>query len=451
MRGQQRLTSRREFLQTTGAMAAFTIVPRHVLGQGQTPPSAKLAVACIGAGGQGGSDLMEVAKDSGVQVVALCDVDQSAGHETVIPRFPQAKVYRDFRQMFDEMDKQIDAVIVGTPDHTHAVAAMAALKRNKHLYCEKPMAHSVAEVRALTKAAQEHEVVTQLGNQGHSFETCRILCEWIQDGAIGKVHTIHCGCNAVNSGLDNLPRLSQKESIPAGFDWDLWLGPAQERPYHSFYAPWNWRGWTAFGNGTIGDWTCHIIDPVFWALDLGAPETIQAEIGNYNPKTQGEVFPKGDVITYQFPAKGDRGPITLVWHSGIVALPRPKELDAGLRGVDTGAYVYGDKGIIEYGSHGATGVRLVPNSAMQAYRKPAPKIPRAKEHHADWLAAIREGRKAGSDFSYGGPLTEIAMLGVIALKLPNTKLRWDPATMRFTNSDEANQYLNPPYRKGWSL
>jgi predicted dehydrogenase len=444
-------TSRRELLKTAGALAAFTIVPRHVLGQGQTPPSEKLNVAGIGAGGMGAGDIQEVAGDGGVRIVALCDVDQSKGHETVIPSFPQAKVYHDFRRMFDEMDKQIDAVIVSTPDHTHAVAAMAAIKRGKHVYCQKPLAHSVGEVRALMKAAQEHKVVTQLGNQGHSFESCRVLCEWIWDGAIGKVHTIHCGCDAVNSGLDNLPGMSRKENIPAGLDWDLWLGPAQERPYHSFYLPFNWRGWTAFGNGTIGDWACHIIDPVFWALDLGAPETIQAQVRNYDPKTQGEAFPKGDIITFQFPAKGDRGPITLVWHSGTERLPRPKELEPGLNGVDTGAYVYGDKGVIEYGSHGATGVRLVPDSAMKAYKRPARKIARAKEHHADWLAAIREGRKAGSDFSYGGPLTEVAMLGVIALKLPGTKLQWDAPNMRFTNSDEASQYVNPPGRQGWSL
>ena len=218
--------------------------------------------------------------------------------------------------MLDEMDKQIDAVIVGTPDHTHAVAAMAAIKRGKHVYCEKPLAHSVGEVRALMKAAQEYKVVTQLGNQGHSFDTIRTFCEWIWDGAIGNVHTIHCGCAAVNSAIDMLPRLSEKEDVPAGLDWDLWLGPAQERPYHSFYLPGRWRSWVPFGNGTIGDWVCHVVDPVFWALDLGAPTTVTAQVKDYDPKTQGDAFPKGDIITFEFPAKGNRGPITLVWHSG---------------------------------------------------------------------------------------------------------------------------------------
>ncbi len=446
-------TSRRQLLKSAGAVAAFTIVPRHVLGgQGQTPPSEKLNVAGIGAGGRGGDDINEIAK--GANIIALCDVDLRPEHRdrTTIPKFPNAKVYQDFRKMFDEMDKQIDAVIVGTPDHTHAVAAMAAIKRGKHVFCEKPMAHSVGEVRALMKAAKEHNVVTQLGNQGHSFDTIRTFCEWIWDGAIGNVHTIQCGCSAVNTGMDRLSRMSDKEEVPAGLDWDLWLGPAQERPYHSFYLPGRWRGWVPFGNGTIGDWVCHVVDPVFWALDLGAPKTVQAQVKDYDPKTQADVFPRGDIITFEFPANGKHGPITLVWHSGTEKIPRPKELEAErTKSVETGAYVYGDKGVIMYGSHGAGGVRLIPETAMKAYPRPEQKIPRVKNHHDDWLRAIREGKKAGSDFSYGGPLTELAMLGVIALKMPGTKLEWDGPSARFTNSDEANQHLNPPYRKGWSL
>jgi len=360
-------------------------------------------------------------------------------------------VYQDFRKMFDEMFDKIDAVIVGTPDHTHTVAAMAAIKRGKHVYCEKPLAHSVGEVRALMKAAQEHKVVTQLGNQGHSFDTIRTFCEWVWDGAIGNVHTVHCGCNAVNSGIDRLSQMSEKEEVPGGLDWDLWQGPAKERPYHSFYLPGRWRGWVPFGNGTIGDWTCHVVDPVFWALDLGAPTTVQAEVKDYDPKTQGDAFPKGDIITFEFSAKGNRGPIKLVWYSGTERIPPAKELEQGRKPVDTGAYVYGDKGVIMYGSHGAGGVRIIPEEKMKEYKLPAQKIPRVKEHHDDWLRAIRQGSKAGSDFSYGGPLTEIAMLGVIAMKLPGTKLQWNAANMRFTNSDEANQHVNPPYRQDWTL
>jgi predicted dehydrogenase len=454
MSNQGKKTSRRRFLQgTAGAAAAFTIVPRCVLGQGTTPPSEKLNIAGIGAGGMGGGDIQQVARDSGTRIAALCDVDLRPQHRegTQIPKFPEAKVYQDFRKMFDEMADKIDAVIVGTPDHTHAVAAMAAIKRGKHVYCEKPLAHSVGEVRALMKAAQQYKVVTQLGNQGHSSDTIRTFCEWIWDGAIGNVHTIHCGCAAVNSGIDQLPHMGEKEEIPEGLDWDLWLGPAKERPYHSFYLPAHWRGWVPFGNGTIGDWTCHVVDPVFWALDLGAPKTIQAQVDDYDPKTQGDAFPKGDIITFEFAAKGKRGPVTLLWHSGTKKIPPAKELEPGRKPVDTGAFVYGDKGVIMYGSHGAGGVRIIPETAMKAYAQPEKTIPRAKEHHDDWLRAIREGRKAGSDFSYGGPLTEIAMLGVIALKMPGMKLEWDGPNARFTNCDEANQYLDPPYRAGWTL
>ncbi|MDT8303958.1 MAG: Gfo/Idh/MocA family oxidoreductase [Sedimentisphaerales bacterium] len=440
--------SRRKFLKvSSGVFAAVTIVPRHVLGRGMVPPSEKLNIAGIGAGGMGGGDINSVS--GGNNIVALCDVDLRRA--STIKKYPKAKVYRDFRRMFDEMEDNIDAVVVGTPDHFHAVAAMAAIKRRKHIYCEKPLAHSVGEVRALMKAAKDYNVVSQLGNQGHSYNTIRTFCEWIWDGAIGNVHTIHCGCSAVNSGIDKLGSLSEKHEIPKELEWDLWLGPAKWRQYHPAYLPGSWRGWVPFGNGTVGDWTCHVVDPVFWALDLGAPKTIVAQVDNYDPKTQGDAYPKGDIITYEFPAKGGRGPITMVWHSGTCKIPRAKELEPGRKGVDTGAYVYGDKGVIMYGSHGAGGVRIIPEKAMKAYESPAKTIPRVKEHHDDWLRAIREGRKAGSDFSYGGPLTEIAMLGVVALKMPGVKLNWDAQAVKFTNCDEANMFVDPPYRKGWTL
>jgi predicted dehydrogenase len=441
--------TRRHFLGAAGTtLATVTIVPRHaVAGSGETPPSEKLNIAGIGVGGQGRGDLELVSSQN---IVALCDVDTRRAGGT-FQRYPQAKVYHDFRKMFDEMEKQIDAVVVATPDHTHAVAAMAAIRRGKHVYCEKPLAHSVHEVRQLMKAAQEHKVVTQLGNQGHSFETIRQFCEWIWDGAIGTVHTIHAGCSAINSGLNQLARLKETRPVPATLDWDLWLGPAQQRPYHPAYLPAFWRGWVPFGNGTIGDWTCHVIDPVFWALDLGAPRTIEARVKDYDPKTQGDAYPKGEVITFEFAANGKRGPITLVWHSGTERIPRPPELEPERRAVDTGAVVYGDKGTIMYGSHGATGVRIIPESKMKAYQPPPKTIPRVAGHQKDWLQAISKGTKAGSDFSYGGPLTEIALLGVVAIRLAGKKLEWDTQKMRFTNCPEANDFLQPPYRAGWTL
>jgi len=442
--------TRRELMGAAGAAATFLIVPRSMLGgTAENAPSNKLNIASIGISGMGAGDVNDVS--NGNNMVALCDVDERHAAKT-FERFPTVKKYKDFRKMFDEMEKSIDAVTVSTPDHFHAVAAMAAIKRKKHVYCQKPLAHSVAEVRALTLAAKQYDVVTQLGNQGHSTESCRLLVEWIRDGAIGNVTKIDCGCAAVNSGLDRLEAVrKERPEVPPTLDWDLWLGPTPQRPYHPAYLPGAWRGWVPFGNGTIGDWTCHVIDPVFWALDLGAPKTVQAQARNWDPKTQGDAYPKGDIITFEFPAKGNRGPVTLTWYSGTEKIPAAKELEEGRKPVDTGAFVYGDKGVIMYGSHGAGGVRIIPEKAMKAYKLPDKTIPRAKEHHQDWLDAIRNGRKAGSDFSYGGPLTEVAMLGVVALKMLGRKLEWDAPAMKFTNCPEANPYVTPVYRAGWTL
>jgi predicted dehydrogenase len=441
---------RRSFFRTTGvAAAALTILPRHVLAaSGTTPPGEKLNIACIGVGGMGAGDVGAVSRDN--HIVALCDADEKRSGET-LKKFPAAKRYRDFRKLFDEMEKSIDAVTVSTPDHTHAVAVMAAIKRKKHVYCQKPLAHSVYEVRQLMKAAREYNVVTQLGNQGHSSDSIRNFCEWIWNGAIGKVHTIHAGCKSVNSHLDRLDRLKESHPVPPTLDWDLWLGPAQFRPYNPVYLPGAWRGWMPFGNGTVGDWTCHVVDPVFWALDLGAPSTIVARVKDYDPRKHADTFPKGEVITYEFPSTAKRGPITMHWYSGTERIPRPPELDRDEKDPETGAVVIGDKGTIVYGSHGAGGVRLIPQAKMDAYKRPEKTLPRVREHHQDWIDAIRKGTKAGSDFAYGGPLTEIAMLGVIAIKLAGTKLTWDAQSMQFIGNPAANQLVNPPYRAGWKL
>jgi len=446
--------NRRQFLQrasTTAAVLATApmIVPSRVLGaDGQTAPSNKINLACIGIGGQGGGDIGALERHC--NIVALCDVDSRHAAGT-FEKFPTAKRFKDFRKMFDETSASFDAVLVATPDHFHAVAAMAAIKHGKHVYCEKPLAHSVAEVRALMKAARDYKVVTQLGNQGHSSGSIRDFVEWVQAGAIGQVHTILAGSNAMNSGVDQLPRLKEEHAVPPTLDWDLWLGPAQFRPYNPVYLPGTWRGWTPFGNGTIGDWVCHVVDPVFWALDLGLPRTIVAKVKDYDPKTQGDAFPKGDVVTFEFAAKGNRGPVTMHWYSGSERVPRPEEFTKEDPDIGAGAVVIGDKGKIAYGSHGAGGVRLLPDKRMDEYQRPPKTIPRTGDHQTDWVEAIRNGRKAGSDFSYGGPLTEIAMLGVIAIKLAGTKLEWDAAKMRFTNSAEANALVNPPARKGWTL
>ncbi|MBN1816275.1 MAG: Gfo/Idh/MocA family oxidoreductase [Sedimentisphaerales bacterium] len=449
MKNKIRGISRRTFLSNTaGSIAAFTFIPRHVLGGvAYAAPSDKLNIAHIGIGGQGGSQLNGC---RGENTVALCDVDlRRAGG--AFEQFPGAKPYRDFRKMFDEMEDKIDAVCVSTPDHTHAIAVMAAIQRGKHVYCEKPLAHSVYEIREIMKAAREHKVVTQLGNQGHSSGTIRTFCEWIWDGAIGDVHTIHAGCNANNSRMNQLSRVGEDHEIPPDLNWDLWLGPAPWRKYNPIYLPGSWRSWTPFGSGTIGDWICHVVDPVFWALDLGSPVSVQAQADGWNPEKHGDTYPPGETVKFEFAARGDRKPVTLFWFSGQRKIPRPEMLEEGRNGPETGAVVYGDKGAIQYGSHGAGGVRLIPESAMKAYKRPQETIPRVPGHHQDWLRAIKEGGKAGSNFDYGGPLTELAQLGIVAMKMLGQKLVWDGPNMKFTNNDQANKYLNTPYRQGWTL
>ncbi len=447
-------TSRRRFLKGLGAgVAALHAVPAHVLGGESGPaPSDKLNVACIGIGGRGRAS---VDACGGQNIIGLCDVDDAVAGNAYTT-FPKAKKFRDFRTMLDELDKSIEAVTVGTPDHTHTVAAMDAMRRGKHVYCEKPLAHSIGEIRALMQAAREHKVITQLGNQGHSSNDIRSLCEWIRDGAIGNVTEVHASCDAfpdVYCQIGKLPKLAEKHDVPAHLDYDLWVGPAQFRPYSPMWVPWNWRGWLRFGCGCIGDWICHVVDPSFWALDLGLPTSIRAEVKDYDPKAHAEVYPRGTKITFQFPAKGRRGPVKLVWFDGSERVPRPPMLDQGQNAHGTGAVIYGDKGAMMHGSHGAGGVKLIPDARNREYKRPEPSIARVphQDHHRDWLNAIFAGRQSGSPFEYGGPLTEIALLGVIAIRFPGQELLWDAGAMRFTNFAEANAYVAPPYREGWKL
>lgn len=447
-----RKLTRRHFLRSTSVGATlFSIVPRHVLGDSnRKAANERINIAGIGVGGQGWSDIRAVGNEN---VVALCDVDTRQAAKA-FERFPKAKRYRDFRKMLDAMDHQIDAVVVAIPDHAHAVAVADAIRRGKHVYCEKPLAHSIHEVRRLMQLAQQHKVITQLGNQGHSSGSIRTFCEWIWDGAIGEVKEVHAFCDAfknVYCQIDKLPLLKEKEKVPPELDWDLWLGPTRFRPYHRMFCPWNWRGWTRYGTGAIGDWVCHVVDPSFWALDLGAPVTVHANVEGYDPKKDAEVYPPGTEITYQFPAKGDRGPIKLVWYDGNKRPPRPSQLEPGRNPPGTGEIVIGDQGAIMHGSHGAGGVRIIPEAKMRAYKKPEPTIPRAAEHHQDWLQAIRQGRQAGSNFDYGGPLTEIGLLGLIAIRFPGTTLQWDAENMRFSNCDEASACITPQFRPGWTL
>ncbi|MBN2506326.1 MAG: Gfo/Idh/MocA family oxidoreductase [Verrucomicrobia bacterium] len=450
-------TNRRRFLCRTGVgVALLPLAPSILLRGGESlPPSAKVNVAGIGVGSQGGSDVDAVV-GQGHNLVALCDVDEKYAAKK-FAQYPKAKRFKDYRVMLDRMGREIDGVVIGTPDHTHAVIALEAMRRGKHVYCEKPLAHSVQEVRVLMASARRHRVVTQLGNQGHSSGSIRRLCEWVWAGAIGPVHTVHAGCDAfpqVYCQQRNLGKVDEHHDVPPGLDYDLWLGPVPFRPYSPLWVHWNWRGWMPFGTGTVGDWVCHVLDPAFWALDLDAPSTVRAEVTNYDPARHGLTYPPGARITFEFPAKAGRGPVRVVWHDGTTRIPRPAGFAADDKVPGTGAILLGEKGMIVHGSHGGGGCHLVPDELMNQYsgkNAPPEKIVRVKSHAWDWLEAIRTGRQAGSHFGYGGPLTEVALLGAIAIRFPGQTLAWDAKAMRFTNHEKANAFVSPPYRDGWTL
>lgn len=449
--------NRRRFIRQTGAgIALFNILPGTMLnGRAAISPNSKVNVAGIGIGSRGGVDVDAVA-ELGHNIIALCDVDEKYAAKE-FEKYPDAKRFTDFRVMLDKMGKEIDGVIIGTPDHDHAWIAMEAMRRGKHVYCEKPLAHAVDEVRKLMAAAHEYKVVNQLGNQGHSEGSIRRVCEWVWAGAIGKVHTVHVGCDAfkeVYCQTSKLAQVDEHHDVPSGLDYDLWLGPVPFRPYSPLWVPWNWRGWMPFGCGVIGDWICHVLDPAFWALDLDAPSSVVAEVTDYDPATQGLTYPSGTRITFEFPARKERGPVTVVWHDGNTRIPTPPGFPKEDQVPGTGGIIFGEKGMIVHGSHGASNCHLLPEGLMEQYsgnNAPAERIPRVKGHHWDWIEAIRTGRQAGSNFDYGGPLTQVALLGLIAIKYPGQKLEWDNKAMKFTNHSDANTHLQAKYRDGWSV
>ncbi len=436
--------SRRAFLKhTASAAGAVTIIPRHVLGgAGHTPPSERLNIASIGAGGRAGDNLKNISHHA--NIVALCDVDEQRAAEA-FKRWPDAAKYKDYRVML-EKHNDIDAVLIGTPDHVHATATLTAMELGKHVYVEKPMAHTIAETRKLVAAAKRYKVATQMGNQGHSFKGCRILKAWLDDDAIGPVRKIQCWTDRpyCPQGID---RPADTPPVPPSLDWDLWLGPAPQRPYHQAYCPHKWRAWHDFGCGALGDMGCHILDGSFWALDLGAPVRIEAESSGVNAET----YPKWSIVRYEFPARGDKPPVTLTWYDGGKMPPRPKELAPERRMGDAGggALLYGDKGIIMTGTYG-NGVRIIPEEKMKAYKNAKVKLPRRPNHYEDWMAACKNGTQACSNFDYAAPLTEIVHLGNIALRA-GQPIEWNAENMRIPNLPEAEQLLRSSYRKGWEI
>jgi predicted dehydrogenase len=448
--------TRRQFLKHSAAVAAFTIVPRHVVaGAGFASPNEKLNIAAIGVGGMGAANINAVAGTE--NLVALCDVDAVQAANT-FNRFPNAKRFQDFRVMLDQMHGSIDAVIVATPDHTHAVAAMEAIKHDKHVYVQKPLARSIWETRMLKDAARRHNVVTQMGNQGHSGEGIRRICEWIWDGAIGPVREVHAWTNRPG-WPQGIQRPADTPAIPDTLNWDLWLGPSPERPYHPAYVPGNWRGWVDFGTGALGDMGCHILDPIVWALKLDYPLSIQGSIVNdlqNNYSRCDETYPKASVIHYDFPARGDMPPVSIHWYDGGLMPKRPAELEPGRRMGDAsgGVIFVGDKGKIMCGNVAAS-PQIIPYSAMKEYKQPAQSIKRIEGdmggHEMNWVRACKGLEKTCSDFDSAAPLTEMVLMGNLAMFFPNQELVWDNDKMEVKNLPDANRIIKPAYREGWSL
>jgi len=463
--------SRRDFMSGVAASAAtFAIVPRDVFGgAGRTPPSEKINLAIIGTGGQGIVNLRTLLNFPEIQVVAVCDVNEvsdysefyfggTAGREPArqIAEEHYAKekpsgtyrgvdTYVDFRQMLPER-KDIDAVLVATSDHAHAVASMAAMKMGKHVYCEKPLTNTVYESRKMGEAAREHKVATQMGNQGQASEGTRLMCEWIWDGAIGPIRQIYAWTNRPGGQWpQGVERPKETPPVPKTLDWDMWLGLAPYRPYHPIYLPFRWRGWCDFGTGSLGDMGCHVLDPVFRALKLGHPRSVRAESTAFNRDS----YPLASTVYYEFPARAGMPPLQLTWYDGGRLPERPEELEAGRRMPESGAIFVGDKGkIITDEYSGAP--RIIPESKMKAYKIPPKTLPRSIGHHKEWVEACKGGKPAGSNFEFASLLTEVVLLGNVALKA-GKKLSWDGANMKVTNDAEANAFLHRPYREGWTL
>ncbi len=444
---QHRGISRRYFMMGSAATAvggcATTTTQSAAPVKRAVSPNEKLNIAGIGIGGKGGGDVDSVNSEN---IVALCDVDDRHAAK-VYKRYPNAKTYRDYRVML-EKEKDIDAVIIATPDHQHAIIAMAAIQLGKHVFCQKPLTHSVYEARVLAKAAREAGVATQMGNQGQASEEARVLCELVQDGAIGKVREIHGWSNRYpRISARGMARPEGSSPPPDTLDWDLWLGPARSRPFvpHT-YQPFVWRGWWDFGCGVLGDIGCHNFSAIFKALNLGAPASVEAisTASQRPPEVNTESAPVASMVHYDFPAEGKRPALTLTWYDGGMMPRRPDELEDGRKfGGGDGMLYVGDKGKI-------LGHRLIPETAMKDYGRPPKTLPRSPGHYQEWIDACKGGKPAGSNFDFAGPLTEAVLLGNISIRTQK-KLFWDSSSMTITNAPEANDYVNPSYRDGWSL
>jgi predicted dehydrogenase len=478
------MSSRRAFLKTLGlTTAAFTILPRHVLGgNGFIAPSDTLYIAGIGVGGKGTSDLTGFAgspdgKTVGsphAKIVFLCDVDDKMAADS-IKNFPKAKYYKDFRVMLDKEAKGIDAVSVSTPDHTHAVAAMAAMQRGKHVYVQKPLTYSIYESRMLAEAAQKYKVVTQMGNQHASDEPVRQIQEWINAGLIGDVTKVTAWTNRP-VWPQGIATPTGTHEVPKELDWDLWLGPAANIPYNPAYHPFNWRGWWPYGTGALGDMACHILDPVFRSLPIDFPTEVECSTtteyeGFFDEAEYFDSCPASSIIHLKFPRKDGKGDLKLTWMDGGLLPQRPDEMlpDEPMGNWGSGFIFEGTKGKLT-GNYDKAPI-LLPSSRMKEVTLPAKTMARVPEgHYVQWVNACMKGFGKGvvsSPFEYAGPFTEAVLMGNLALRSyqmrktnadgrgytypGRKKLLWDAKNMKITNFDEANAFVKREYRSGWSL
>ena len=474
-----KLISRRHFIGMTAATAGmFTIIPSYaVSGLGHIAPSDKLNIAGIGVGGKGSVNINNMRSEN---IVALCDIDWQYS-KRCFERYPDAKKYVDYRKMFDEMGKSIDAVVIATPDHTHAVIAMAAMQSGKHVYVQKPLTHSVYEARMLLEASRRYKVVTQMGNEGHSNNSMGELCELIWSGAIGEINRVDVWTDRP-IWPQGLTRPQQGMWTPDHIDWDLFIGPASMRPYHRAYHPWDWRGWWDFGTGALGDMACHNLDAVFAALKLGHPVSVGASSTALN--TEGA--PVASTIQYDFPARPKAGnlnmpAVKIFWYDGGMLPHRPEGLP-DFEIIDNGLIFHGSKGILTCEIYGGK-PRLFPESKFANFPKPAPRLRRVgMSHEMDWVRACKESPENRvlplSNFEYSGPLTEMVVMGNLAIRMKslNKNLTWDGINMQITNltdtdvirvtngipdqeprmvtlnaKEAAGEYIRHTYRQGWSL
>ncbi|REJ70952.1 MAG: gfo/Idh/MocA family oxidoreductase [Planctomycetota bacterium] len=428
--------TRRQFIQRASAVSvgAWIAAGTPVWSEARSA-NEKLDVGVIGAGGRGRSNLNAVGETE--NIVALCDVDSERLAQSAAD-YSTAATYSDYRAMLDE--EKLDAVIVSTPDHTHAPAAVAAMQSGRHVYCEKPLAHSVYEARRMAEVARETGVVTQMGNQSHATDRLRRVVEIVRSGQLGPVHEVICWSNKQFSGGD---RPTESPPVPPTLDWNLWLGPAAERPYHPDYLPFTWRGWWDFGSGNFGDMGCHIIDAPCWALELDYPTSILAA----GPPPHVASSPTALVVRYEFPARGERPPVRLTWYDGSWAPPYEMIDDVELPA--QGSLIMGEEGQLLF-PHTKGDTVLFPRQRFADLESPEPMFSRPAHHHAEWIEACKGRGETLSNFEYGGRMTEFILAGVVAYRMGRV-LEWDGPNMTATNCPEADALIKPPMRKGWEV